>query len=257
MAEPLVSVIIPSFNAEDTIQDTVNSVLNQSYKNIEIIIVDDHSTDKTIEIIEEISKANSKVQSHVLDKNFGGPAKPRNLGIEQSKGEYLAFLDADDIWHPEKLKIQLEYMSSNGAIISCSTRENFYKTNELQKFPEFSQPSAETFSYVQLLQKNWTNTSSMMLMKEFLGALRFSTDKSLIAVEDFHLWCRFLKKNDTLMHIINEKLLYYRLLETSISRNKVKMIRKFYLVNREFNSIFRSTLNTLIYIFKSLIKVRN
>ena len=153
MAEPLVSVIIPSFNAEDTIQDTVNSVLNQSYKNIEIIIIDDHSTDKTVEIIEEISKANSKVQFYVLTENFGGPAKPRNLGIEQSKGEYLAFLDADDIWHPEKLKIQLEYMNSNGAIISCSTRENFYETKELQRFPEFSQSTGETFSYIQLLQK--------------------------------------------------------------------------------------------------------
>jgi teichuronic acid biosynthesis glycosyltransferase TuaG len=257
MAEPLVSVIIPSFNAEATIQDTVNSVLNQSYKNIEVIIVDDHSTDKTTEIIKEISKSNSKVQSHVLKENFGGPAKPRNLGIERSKGEYLAFLDADDIWHPDKLKIQLDYMNSNGAIISCSTRENFHETSELQTFPEYSSSNSKVFSYVQLLQKNWTNTSSMMLKKEFLGTLRFSTDKSLVAVEDFHLWCRFLKKNDTLMHIINDKLLYYRLLDTSISRNKVKMISKFYLVNREFNSIFKSSLNTLIYIFKSVVKVRN
>jgi len=257
MAEPLVSVIIPSFNAEATIQDTVNSVLNQSYKNIEVIIVDDNSTDKTAEIIEEISKSSAKVQSHALEENFGGPAKPRNLGIEQSKGEYLAFLDADDIWHPEKLKIQFEYMNSSGAIISCSTRENFCETKELQIFPKYSNSNGLTFSYEQLLQKNWTNTSSMMLKKEFLGTLRFSTDKRLIAVEDFHLWCRFLKENNTLMHIINEKLLYYRLLDTSISRNKVKMIRKFYLVNREFNSIFRSSLNTLIYIFKSVFKVRN
>lgn len=256
MADPLVSIIIPSYNAEDTIYDTVKSVLNQSYSMLEVIIVDDCSTDKTPEIIEEICSKHKNVQFYKLDENFGGPAKPRNIGIEKSSGEYIAFIDADDIWHPEKTKAQLKYMILNNVLISCSKRENFHSLADLKQFQRINELTSKTINLEKLLQKNWTNTSSMIVKREALNKLRFNTQKKLIAVEDFHLWCSVLQKNNTLMHIINEKLLCYRVHKNSISRNKFKMIKKFYLVNRDFNPIAKSFLNTFKYILKSLLNFR-
>jgi len=79
----------------------------QSYKNIELIVVDDCSTDGSYELVEDFSKRDSRVKLIRMEQNFGGPAKPRNIGVENSKGDYIAFLDADDIWEEEKLEVQI------------------------------------------------------------------------------------------------------------------------------------------------------
>lgn len=106
---PLVSVILPVFNTEKYVTESVESVLNQSYKNIEVICVNDGSTDKSLEILKDFSK---KIVLVDLEKN-SGIAAARNAGIEVAQGEYLAFMDADDVWTPEKIELQINEFMKN------------------------------------------------------------------------------------------------------------------------------------------------
>lgn len=117
-----VSVILPAYNSSSFIGETIDSVLNQTFKNFELIVVDDGSTDKTKEIIEEFIKKDERVK-YFYQKNSGGPSKPKNFGISKAKGKYIAFLDHDDIWISDKLEKQLssfkENKSNNLGIVSC------------------------------------------------------------------------------------------------------------------------------------------
>ncbi|MEP6519897.1 glycosyltransferase family 2 protein [Microcoleus vaginatus] len=109
---PLVSVIIPAYNAEPFIEETLKSVLAQTYPAIEVLVVDDGSQDRTAEIVEKISKKDSRVQ--LLKQQNAGVAAARNLGIQKSRGEYIAPIDADDIWYPENIEKQVQSMLEGG-----------------------------------------------------------------------------------------------------------------------------------------------
>lgn len=117
---PLVSIVMPSYNAEDTIRAAIESVLAQSWKHWELLVVDDCSSDGTRDEVLRARAADPRVRLLSSPVNSGSPATPRNLGISQAKGQYVAFLDADDVWLPEKLLIQLEVMRSEGATLSCT-----------------------------------------------------------------------------------------------------------------------------------------
>lgn len=125
MTNPLVSVIIPAYNAELTLRDTVLSVLAQTHQTFEIIIVDDCSTDTTKQIGEAFVLQDSRISYHQLAENSGGAAKPKNIGIQKAHEEYIAVLDADDIWHPEKLEKQLELLRNNPSLewVGCAFAE--------------------------------------------------------------------------------------------------------------------------------------
>ena len=105
----MVSIITPSHNASKFISECINSVLLQTYKDWEMIIVDDLSDDNSVEIIKSFSEKDSRIKLIELDKN-GGPAKARNRAIKESKGDFIAFLDADDLWREDKLEKQLNFM---------------------------------------------------------------------------------------------------------------------------------------------------
>jgi len=110
--EELVSIITPSFNSENFISETIQSVLKQNYTNWEMIIVDDFSTDKTVEIVKELASKDKRIQLFELDKN-SGTGIARNFGLNKSSGKYIAFLDADDVWKSEKLEIQIDFLKTN------------------------------------------------------------------------------------------------------------------------------------------------
>ena len=118
----LVSIITPSYKSEKFISQTIESVLGQTYQNWEIIIVDDVSPDNSNKIIEEYSKKDSRIKLIKLEKNSGA-AVARNIAIEESKGRYIAFLDADDIWKPEKLEKQIEFMRKNNYAFTYTAYE--------------------------------------------------------------------------------------------------------------------------------------
>lgn len=155
--EPLVSVIIPTYNRGRLILDSINSVLNQTYKNIELIVVDDCSTDDTEKTVKSID--DSRIKYIKLEKNSGA-CVARNKGIEISRGEFIAFNDSDDLWLPEKINSQLDFLYENNAEISfckmeCRTPEN----NFIHNFPniEFDRK----ISYKDLLKYNSASTQTI------------------------------------------------------------------------------------------------
>ena len=122
--DPLVSVVVATYNRADLISETLDSILNQTYKIFELIVVDDGSSDNTEEIVKRYS--NGRI-NYIKTDNWGGPARPRNIGIKQSKGEYIAFCYDDDIWLPKKLEKQIKCLdnSDNGMVFSMHKQFGF------------------------------------------------------------------------------------------------------------------------------------
>lgn len=167
--EPLVSVIIPTYNRGRLILDSINSVLNQTYKNIELIVVDDCSTDDTEKTVKSID--DSRIKYIKLEKNSGA-CVARNKGIEISRGEFIAFNDSDDLWLPEKINSQLDFLYENNAEISfckmeCRTPEN----NFIHNFPniEFDRK----ISYKDLLKYNCASTQTIFGKSECFRNVMF------------------------------------------------------------------------------------
>ena len=111
MQEPLISIIIPIYNAELYLEETIDSVLNQTYQIFELLLINHNSTDNSSSIINNFVKKDKRVKAVHLDINMGGPAHPRNVGLDISQGEYVAFLDSDDVWLEKKLEKQFTMLS--------------------------------------------------------------------------------------------------------------------------------------------------
>lgn len=159
--EPLVSVIIPTYNRKNTILASVNSVLNQTYKNIELIVVDDCSTDDTIDILEKINDKRLKVIRHPKNK---GQNAARNTGIKESSGEYIAHHDSDDIWHLNKLEVQMnKFQEVDADILCCQTAVNDEDTHKyLYNHPNEKLVKEGFVSYKQLLKYNCTTSQTII-----------------------------------------------------------------------------------------------
>lgn len=177
--EPLVSVIIPTYNRGQLILDSVNSVLNQTYKNIELIVVDDCSTDGTKEIIESIK--DFRIKYIKLGKKSGA-CVARNKGIEKSTGEFIAFNDSDDLWLPEKINSQLDFLNKNNADVAlckmeCRTPENKF----IHNFPNIEQD--KQISFIELLKYNSASTQTLFGKSECLKNIMF--DATMPRLQDW------------------------------------------------------------------------
>src|SRR5436305_794933 len=113
--QPLVTVVIPAFNAERHIEQAMRSVLAQTHAHLELLVVDDCSTDDTCSRVQAVTREDPRAALHMLERNSGGPARPRNVGVSRAHGKFIAFIDADDVWHPRKLEIQLAVLRDTGA----------------------------------------------------------------------------------------------------------------------------------------------
>ena len=123
MSEPSISVVIPAYNARSTIERSLQSVANQSLKATEVIVIDDASTDDTIAKVREFSTTSEMIIRILQSEQNAGPGSARNRGWDNSTGEFIAFLDADDVWHPQKLEIQVREMRRNRSfVMSCHER---------------------------------------------------------------------------------------------------------------------------------------
>ena len=217
---PLVSVIIPAYNAAKYIEDTLASVIAQTIQDFEIIVVNDGSTDNTKEILDRIAASDIRINS--IHKSNSGVSDTRNIGMEQAKGQYLAFLDADDIWHPQKLEKQiniLRLLESNWCFTDCDTIDEFgnLMNRNLSKNPNQGSHFEElltwnTESFVGVM-------SSLMVDRAFCDTIRFNPGISSPADRDFVI--QLAKKSNA--KYIPESLWQYRILTNSMSRNSSKV----------------------------------
>ncbi len=214
---PLVSVVVPVYNAEAFVEETIRSVLRQTYDNFEVIVVDDGSKDRTREIVERTAKEDRRV-TYVFQKNAGQSAA-RNTAIRNAKGKYIAFLDADDLFLPRKLELQVAHLEHNPDCgVSYSKIYHFFDTDTNQLFYfDVGHPSSHLFE--KLLHKNFINPLSVVLRKELLD--RYGVfEHSFRRVDEQYLWLK-LSYHKVKFCYLDQALGYYRIHRKSLSNEAV------------------------------------
>lgn len=212
----LVSIIIPCYNSESYIIDAIDSVLAQTYPYWELLIVDDCSTDKSPSIIAGYVAQDSRIHCFRTQAPSGSPCLPRNMGIEAAKGRFIAFLDSDDCWLPDKLERQLPLFTSANVGIVYSDYEKMSENGERNQRIVKAPISAD---YNQLLLGNVIGCLTAVYDTEKVGKMYFENH----AHEDYILWLSILKKgyiaknNGTVSAC-------YRVREHSVSSNKLKAL---------------------------------
>jgi teichuronic acid biosynthesis glycosyltransferase TuaG len=226
---PQVSVIVPAYNAERYLLETLDSLLAQQGVALEVIVVDDRSSDGTREAVMRRAAGDSRLRCISTPANCGGPAGPRNLGVEQARAEWIAFCDADDVWHPQKLAVQLAAARRTGADLVCTAIEDFpdgtLPALLARPLPAVLPQSA--LALAPMMLKNRIATSSVLCRRKLVRAAGgFDTDRRLVAVEDYDLWLRILARPRVIALRIGHPLVAYRRLAGSISANKGKQAMK-------------------------------
>ena len=182
---PTISVIIPAYNAEKFIKGTINSVLNQTFRDLELIVINDGSTDGTLEVISSFSDSRLQVFSYPN----AGPQKSRNRGIEQAKGEYLSFLDSDDLWTPDKLERQLQALQENpDAAVAYSWTDFINESGE--RLPGGQHFKFTKDVYEQLLLGDFIGSGSNPLIRRDALLNVGPFDESLVGGQDWEMWLR-------------------------------------------------------------------
>ena len=227
MEKPLVSIITPAFNSEKFIAETIRSVLNQTYENWEMIVVDDCSTDNTIAVINEFIHLDSRIQLFQLDKN-SGTGIARNTALCKAKGRYVAFLDADDLWKPIKLEKQMDFLKANNLPFTFSFYECIDEEGDsLNKTVE----APINLSYRQLFFCNYVGNLTGIYDVNFFGKIAISP---LRKRQDWTHWLTILKKI-TNAQAVPESLAFYRIRQNSISASKFDLIKHNFAVYRNFH----------------------
>ena len=211
----LISVIVSTYNRSEFLSKTIDSILNQTYRNFELIIVDDGSTDNTENVI---NNYNDYRIIYIKTDNWGGPARPRNIGIKQSKGNYIAFCDDDDIWKNNKLEKQLRLFKMNKDLGICFTSYSIINNKDKavgeQKIrKKNSNPTFTNF----FLSAGYICNSSVMIDANLLAQIGYQNESlKIIAIEDSEYWARILSMYKGCF--IKEKLVEYRIHDDSIQR---------------------------------------
>jgi teichuronic acid biosynthesis glycosyltransferase TuaG len=227
---PLVSIIIAVYNSENYIRETINTVIAQTYENWELIIVNDGSKDNSERIINEFVKLYSdKIQ--LVNQINRGPSKARNNGINAAKGDFIAFLDSDDLWHPEKLEKQVRYsIEKNLDICLCqfanfiNDKEKTFNREASDKFNiDANKLLEEDFKASILLQKITFTPSSLLLKKEIFKTISFY--EKISHAEDLDVQLQCLKKGFTHFACLDECLLLHRLHISNLSSDTSNNIR--------------------------------
>jgi teichuronic acid biosynthesis glycosyltransferase TuaG len=227
-----ITVVIPAYNAAAYISQTLCAIFEQSLAPLEIIVVDDCSKDATPAVVADLAKDHPQLRLIRAPRNFGGPAGPRNIGIQAAQGHLIAFCDADDIWHRDKLKLQMQaYCVFRPAIVACSIK-NFRQEDPYALLNNSVVSSASSsVSYWTMLCKDVMAMSGVMCEKSvLLGAGLFNEDKEYVSVEDYQLWLRIMQHSEHRAVKLRATLVAYRLLNTSLSSNRLKHMRKIRMV---------------------------
>lgn len=208
------SVVMTVYNAEKYLRDTIESVLRQTEKNFELIIVNDCSTDSSEEIVKEYL-TDSRIRYFKNEKNMK-VSKTRNFGVSKARADYVAFIDSDDIWLDNKLEKQLAHMKKMNAKI-CYSGYGFLSDDGKMQNRVFNVP--EKINFRRLLKQNVITPSASIFAKELLVKYPFYADA---VHEDFVAFLQMLKNEKICAYGINDPLILYRLTANSKSRNKIK-----------------------------------
>ena len=243
----LVSIITPTYNAEKFITETLKSVQNQTYQNWEMILVDDASTDETVKIISDFAKKDSRIKLFKLEKNSGN-GFARNIALEKAVGKYIAYLDADDVWFPNKLEKQIQFLKENNlhftfSFYDCIDEEGNSLNRRVQ--------APVNLTYDELFFCNYVGNLTAIYDADYFGKIILEATQKR---QDWRLWLTILKQIQVTKPV-PEPLAFYRIRKDSISSSKFKLIKHNFGVYREFhgfNFVF-SILLMMRFLFTQLI----
>lgn len=255
MVPGLVSVVMPSYNTGRFIAKSIESVLAQTYTNWELLIVDDASTDNTDEVVAEIKKCHCERSAAIRyfknDRNRGA-AYSRNLALREAKGEWIAFLDSDDLWLPEKLEKQLNFMKDNGYKFSGTGRVHIDEDdNPLNRYIR----SPHHVGKLGMFLYCWPGCLTVMYHAPTVGVVQIANLKKN---NDYAIWLKVIKKCD--FYAFDEVLSKYRVRKKSISHDSFKKLVKshydLFRVGEGMNSVSSFVLACLNMFFGSWKKIR-
>tara|TARA_B100001057_G_scaffold493954_1_gene589478 strand:- start:1063 stop:1803 length:741 start_codon:yes stop_codon:yes gene_type:complete len=235
----LVSVIIPYFKKRIYIEEAIKSVLRQSYKKLEIILIYDDENHDDLNFIKKIQRTDNRINLFINQKTLG-VGETRNLGIKKANGEYIAFLDADDIWKKNKIKKQIHFMEANKALISHTSYEVLNKNKKILNVRK----AKDYYNYNSLLYSCDIGLSTVMVKKKLLkDDILFPNLKTK---EDFVLWLKILKIN-VKIYALNENLTFWRKVDNSLSSSVIQKIKDGYIVYHEYMKF--NFLKSLFFLF--------
>lgn len=246
----LVSIITPVYDSEKYIAQAIESVLNQTYENWELLLVDDCSPDQSAKIVAEFLKKDNRIKYFKLSQNSGA-AIARNTALENAKGRYIAYLDADDVWLPNKLERQISFMEQYNAVFSCCDYEKIEADGtSLHKLVHMP----KTITYEQLLRNTIIQTVGVIIDTAFV-------DRSLLVMpnvrrgQDSATWLQILRSDVKFMGQ-NEVLAQYRRAPNSLSSNKLNAMKRTWHIYRgvEKLSIFKSLLCLIGWAYHASLK---
>ena len=235
--EPKVSIILPNYNSYKTIIPTVNSIINQSYKNWELIVVDDCSNEKTKKILTKYKKI-KKIKIIYLKKNRGA-GYCRNLAIKNSNSYYLAFIDSDDLWEKNKLKLQVNFMQYNDYNFTYT----YYKTFSSNTKAVKNIIAPKKFNFDSFTKNTSIATSAMMIKRAIANKIKFSATK---VCEDYYYKCQILKRNGY-AYCYPDYLMRYQIRKNSLQANRFTNLYWMWKINKNFNHF--NIINNLVSIF--------
>lgn len=247
MKEGLVSIITPTYNSEQFIVQTIQSVQAQSYTNWEMIIVDDCSTDATFKILQQQATLDSRIKIQKSESNSGAGIA-RQKAIVMAKGQYIAFLDSDDLWKPTKLQSQLYFMQTkNLAVTYCFYElmdEEGKLLNEIVKSPN-------TIDFKKMFYSNWIGNLTGIYDASKLGKVSISSFRKR---QDWIMWLNVIKDQPEVF-VLPENLAIYRVRKDSISSSKIKLLKSNFLVYKSFHgqNYFKACISMSIFLYTHFI----
>ena len=243
---PLVSIIMPAYNAVKFISESIVSVQQQTFSNWELIIIDDASTDTTLAVVEEYCSYQKRIRSIALPTNQGA-GFARNVGIKAAEGDFIAFLDSDDLWKPEKLQVQLDFMQKHDLFFTYSSyeliNEQGQRHNKLVK-------ALEKLDLRKILKANYVGNLTGIYNAAAIGKIYHPPIRKR---QDWAMWIQVMQKVG-IAKGIQEPLAKYRVRKHSVSSNKIEMLSYNFQVYHKVlqYSFLKSSFYIVMFLFEQL-----
>tara|TARA_X000001036_G_scaffold124191_1_gene117701 strand:- start:193 stop:957 length:765 start_codon:yes stop_codon:yes gene_type:complete len=235
--EKSVDVIMPNYNKGKYIKEAINSVINQSYKNWKLLIIDDSSKDSSRKILKKF-KGKKNIKIFMLKKNKG-PSFCRNYGLDKSKSDFIAFLDSDDCWTKNKLKFQINFMNKKKYPFTFTDYVPILENKKLK-----STNIDDTFTFDRFINNSSINTSTMILERKFTKNLKF---RNLNLMEDYIFKCDLMRKTNIPFKKFSKATAIYRIIEKSRSSKRILNLYNLWKLNKRYNKLsFFKNLNSLL-----------
>lgn len=242
MQKKMISIVTPVYNAEKFIDETINSVLTQTYAHFEWLLVEDHSSDNSYDLINSYAKKDDRIVVLQTPENSGA-AVARNMGLTHAKGDIIAFIDSDDKWYSEKLEKQWQFMLENQFGFTYTKFELINQDGTLKKT---SSKLPDKLNYVGLLKNTAIACSTVMIDKRVTGDFRMPLVRK---GQDTATWLKLLRKIDY-AYLLDKTLNQYRTVENSLSSNKLQAVKRTW--NTYYNLEEMSFLKAAYYLMFSL-----